>query len=52
MSGSYAGYHRITKERDRRAIKNKYSKEKHKRIQEKKINKFHRKRRKNKIGMV
>lgn len=28
MSGSYAGYHRITKEHDRRAIKNKYSEEK------------------------
>ena len=35
MSGSYAGYHGITKEDARRALKNKYSEEKHneKRIQ-------------------
>lgn len=47
MSGSYAGYHGITKEDARRALKNKYSEEKHneKRIQGKKIiNECHRKR--------
>lgn len=38
MSGSYAGYHGITKQDARRALKNKYSEEKHneKRIQGKK----------------
>lgn len=41
----YFGYHRITKEHARKAIKNKYNEEKHskKSSEKKKINKSHRK---------